>query len=104
MKSSQNMKITEKDFFDHEYKLYQQQGSNYPLYNILSLAIITSIFTINSTGSERGYSTMNDVKTKKRNKLKTMMVSDLMMIRLNGPNSMEQFEAILMNVLMFGGV
>eukprot|EP01084_Bolivina_argentea_P063796 116397_1 len=37
---------------------------------------------------------MNDIKNKKRNKLGTFMLSCLMMIRLNGPDSIEEFDKI----------
>ena len=94
MKASQKLKITEKDFFKREFDAYFEQQKDYELYNILRLFIITLIFAINSTSCERGYSTMNDIKTKKRNPLSTFMLSVLMMIRLNGPNSLEGFEEI----------
>ena len=93
-------KVKDDLFWKHEFMEWQRWNENednveeYEYVNILRLAMIASLFMNTAAEAERGYSSMNDMKTKKRARLETGILSDIMMIRMNGPESMEEFDKL----------
>lgn len=51
------------------------------------------VLPIGSAEAERGFSTLNHIKNKRRSKLTAAHMQDIMRIRLNGTNKLEEFPA-----------
>jgi hypothetical protein len=64
-------------------------------WDVLIKQIVDSILTIpiGATSCERGFSVMSYIKDKKRSNLKPVMLEHLLRVRINGPKSLEKFDA-----------
>ena len=67
-------------------RILKESKSQSSLTNVLALVRTTLVIPLQTATQERGFSLMNRVKTDWRNRLKLPSLSQLMMIKLNGPD------------------
>ena len=73
------------------YLCYNENKDNPALGNILALLRIILVIPVQAATLERGFSLMKRTKSDWRNKLSPKTLSELMMIKLNGPD-MDTFD------------
>ena len=61
--------------------------------NFRKLLSIILVITIGSSGAERGFFIMNNVRYNRRSRLEGFTLDALLRVTINGPNEIEKFNA-----------